>query len=552
MHLRENRLFTSSLFLIIVLIVLSWYLFIFKIGQPSLWETDEAIYGEVAKEILRYGDWWTLRFNYREWFDKPPLYMWLTASLYSFFGWNEFTTRIWSALFGIGVVIAVYFLGKTMFNKRVGFLSALILATSFQFIVQSRIALVDVPLTFFVSLSILFFYLGHLHPDKSWYYLLSSLCMALAALTKVPVVVLMPVSIIAIYLLFTKKAGRLRGMRLPWLLAVFLVVASPWYIIELLRHGRVFVDNFFLVRTISRFTTEFEGHTGPAYYYVPILFLGFFPWSSFLPYSFVRLFRKWKAMGSEERAKHILLVVWFIMIFLFFSLAKSKLPGYIFPLYPACALGTALLWEEFIVSKTITRKRGPLISFALYFILVAAFAVILIFVARSSFPLEYSLFRGAILLIVVGLFVGGALSVVFLFLKKNAVFSLIALLGTMCFLVWVLTTYVMPLTEVFKPTKFLAHQITSTYQSGERIGNYPASKENFMSFDCALIYYSDHPVVGIETPDDLKAFFASEKRVYCLMATKAYQEVEHHLKGTPLYVLDQRGGKILLSNRQNE
>jgi len=51
-------------FLVFILITLSTYLFVFKLGEPSLWNMDEPIYGEVAKEILKLGDWITLHFNY--------------------------------------------------------------------------------------------------------------------------------------------------------------------------------------------------------------------------------------------------------------------------------------------------------------------------------------------------------------------------------------------------------------------------------------------------------------------------------------------------------
>jgi len=537
-------------FLIFILIAFSTYLFIFKLGGPSLWETDELIYGEVAKEILKSGDWITLHFNYREWFDKPPLYMWLTAFFYRFFGWNEFTTRIWSSFFGIAQVMVIYFFGKILFNKRVGFISAIILATSLQFIVQSRLALVDVPLSFFISLSILFFYLGCMNPDKSWHYLLSSFFMALATLTKGPVGIIIPVLIIGIYLLLTKSLGQLKRMKLLQVAIVFFLVASPWYIIELMRHGWTFIDNFFLLRTVSRFTTSFEGHTGPVYYYISVLFAGFFPWSSFLPFSFFHLLRKGKRGEVVERKKSFLILVWFAVIFVFFSAAKSKLPGYIFPLYPVCALSVGKLWDEFIVSKTIIGKKALFASFTIFFTLLVVLTLAVVLVAKASFPLEYSLSGKVVILTIAGLFISGIFSFIFLIFKKNAFASLAGLVGGMCFLVWVLTIYILPLTETFKPTKFLAKQIKSVIQPGEKIGNYPASDENFMSFDCSLIYYSDHPVTGIDSRENLKVFLTSKERVYCVMSKKDYQEVEKQLYDVPVYVLDKKGGKVLLSNKQ--
>lgn len=549
MQFEKNKLYNSSFFLIVLLVALSSYLFIFKIGQPSLWEADEAIYGRVAKEILKFGDWATLRFNHREWFDKPPLYMWLTASFYYFFGWSEFTIRIWSALFGVGQVIVVYFFGKTMFSKRAGFFSALMLATSLQFIIQSRLALVDVPLSFFISLSLFFFYLGYINPGKKWYYLFSACCMALATLTKGPIGVLFPVFIIGIYLVITKNLGQLKKMKLPWLVAIFLLVASPWYIIELMRHGRIFLDHFFLLRMVGRYRTAFEGHTGPVYYYFLILLLGFFPWSSFLPYSFVNLLRKIREWKEREREKVLLIAIWFIVIFVFFTMAKSKLPGYILPLYPACALSVGWLWDECI---KLTKRKGLLVSYVLFFLLVTALIFALIFIAKFFSPSEYSLFSSFFLVIIAGLFIGGIFSFIFLIFKKNVFLSLTGLVGAMFFLVGVLTLYILPLAETFKPMKLFAHQINSIIQPGEKIGNYPASDEDFISFDCTLIYYSDYPVIGVSNLKDLKLFLTSEDRVYCVMSETDYQEIKEQLEGISLYILNQKSGEILFSNEKNE
>lgn len=545
-----KRLCEKDILLIAILAGLSIYLFLFKLGGPSLWETDEPIYGEVAREILKTGDWITLHFNYREWFDKPPIYMWLTALFYYFFGWSEFTTRICSALFGIGEVIAVYFFGKILFNRRAGFFSALVLATSLQFIIQSRLALVDVPLSFFITLSLLFFYLGYINPDKTQYYLFSSLCMGLATLTKGPVGAIIPVLIIGIYLILTKSLFRLKRMRLPLVISIFFLVASPWYIMQIIRHGGTFIDRFFLLRTISRYTTSFEGHTGPFYYYLGVLFLGFFPWSSFLPFSFFHFLRGFKEGRGEKRKKSFLILTWFLVIFIFFSSAKSKLPGYIFPLYPACALSVGWLWDGLKDLKNKLKRRGLYASFALFFALLIILTFTLLWLGKVSFPYEYSLFGRFIFLIIWGLFAGGAFSLIFLFFKKNTPLSLLGMAGAMCFLVWVLTIYILPLTEVFKPTKSLAKKINSLIQPGEKIANYPASDGKFMSFNCSLIYYTDHPVVGVESEKELEEFLSSEERIYCVMSEKDYQKVEKYLYNTPLYILSKRGDKVLLSNRK--
>ncbi|MEA3485893.1 MAG: glycosyltransferase family 39 protein, partial [Candidatus Aerophobetes bacterium] len=323
-------------------------------------------------------------------------------------------------------VITVYFLGKSIFNPRVGFLSGLILATSLQYIIQSRLALLDVPLSFFISLSVLFFYLGYTIPNKRWCYLLSYVSMALATLTKGPIGVLLPILIIGLYLLLTKEFGELKNMMLFRGIIIYLAIASPWYIIELIRHGDTFINNFFLQRTVARFLTPFEGHTGPFYYFIPVLFLGFFPWSSFLPYSFIHLISlgEWEAKASptqrdenslvgrgnfsrpiiykflhlkkgwksEEGKKSLLILLWFAVIFVFFSSAKSKLPGYIFPLYPSVALAVGKLWDNFLSPQGQHHRKGIVASFTLFFALLIILLLVIMLIAKPLFPVEYGLF----------------------------------------------------------------------------------------------------------------------------------------------------------------
>lgn len=548
---KKEVFFSREWFLILCLIAICLYLFVFKLGDVSLWETDEPIYGEVAKGILRFSDWITLRFNYQEWFDKPPLYFWITAFFYRLFGWNEFTTRIASALFGIAHVVLVYFLGRVLFNKRVGLFSALILATSLQFIVQSRLALVDVPLSFFISLSLLFFYLGYANPHVKKYYLFSACSMAFATLTKGPIGVLLPAFIILIYLTLARNLPRLKTMKLPWMILIFLAIAAPWYIIEFIRHGWVFVDKFFLLRTVTRFATPFEGHTGPVYYYFAVLFLGFFPWSSFLPLSFFYLLKKNTSENASEREKHFFLLIWIALIFIFFSLAQSKLPGYIFPLYSACALSVGWLWDKFAVSKLPARSKGSYVSFGFFFTILVALMVVLMFVSKTSFPNEYALFGNAVLVAVFMLLGAGIFSFICIMLKKRIFISFLAFVAGMCIFLWILLMHILPFTEVFKPTKFFAQEIKSMIQPGEKIVDYPVTPGHEISFNCSLVYYSEHPVVGVSNVENLKVLFASEERVYAVMDTEDYHRVKVELEGISLYTLHQRAGKILVSNKQN-
>lgn len=547
----KKNILSRDWFLVLILIALCIYLFVFKLGASTLWNFDEPIYGEVAKEMLKLGDWITPHFNYQPWFDKPPLYMWLTALTFRFFGWNELTTRLWSALFGIGGVIVVYFLGKNIFNKRVGFLAGLVLATSFQYIVQSRLGLLDVPLNFFISLSLLFFCLGYKRTSrKRVYYLLFFASMGLATLTKGPIGALLPCLIIGLYLLLAKEIKILKEMGLLGGVIIYLAIAAPWYIIEFLLHGKEFVNSFFLLRHITRYLTSFEGHSGPPYYYILVLIIGFLPWIGFLPYSFIHLVSLKSKWQSMEGKKTLFILLWPAVIFIFFSFARSKLPGYIFPLYPSLALCVGKFWSDSF-ARVASLRKGTILSFLLFFIFIVLIALILaaILIGKIKLPAEYDPSARSLILITVGLTTGTFISFL-AFLKGKLSTSFGIIVGMMCFSTWMLVTYTLPNTEIFKPTKFLAHKITLVIRPEEKIGNYPASDRIAMSFDPSLIYYTDHPVKGIDNEESLLHFLDSKERVYCLIEKKDYLEVKEKLRQIPFYILAERGGKVLISNKK--
>ena len=138
-------------FNILYLLTLSTFFCLFRLGRGSLASWDEALYAVASREIHQSGDWVRLTFFGQPFYDKPPLYFWLTNFCYPFFGVTELSARLPSALCGIGTVWATYFLGSRLFSKDVGFLSAGILLSCADFLHYSRFATLDVTHLFFCT-----------------------------------------------------------------------------------------------------------------------------------------------------------------------------------------------------------------------------------------------------------------------------------------------------------------------------------------------------------------------------------------------------------------
>src|SRR4030042_1014783 len=157
-HQKFIGLFRKTWVQIFILLVFCSLLFILGIGRWDLWNPDEPRYAQVAKEMVDRGDWVLMHVNGNTYVDKPPLFFWLIAlSSFLWQGFTSFSARFPSAFLGTLTVLLTFFLGRKLYGSRTGFLSALILATSFEFAYLSPRANIDATLTFITTTSILLF-----------------------------------------------------------------------------------------------------------------------------------------------------------------------------------------------------------------------------------------------------------------------------------------------------------------------------------------------------------------------------------------------------------
>jgi len=153
-----KRFIAKTRIQVFILLVFCSLLFILGVGRWDLWNPDEPRYAQVAREMVDRGDWVLMHVNGNTYEDKPPLFFWLIAlSSFLWQGFTSFSARFPSAFLSTLTVLLTFFLGKKLYGSRAGFLSALILATSFEFAYLSIRANIDATLTFFTTASLLFF-----------------------------------------------------------------------------------------------------------------------------------------------------------------------------------------------------------------------------------------------------------------------------------------------------------------------------------------------------------------------------------------------------------
>ncbi|MDF2568470.1 MAG: hypothetical protein K0R55_74 [Sporomusa sp.] len=299
----------------------------FYLGNIPLLDPDEPVYAETPKEMINFNEFLSPRIYGEYWYDKPPLYYWLVAGAFKVFGMGEFSARFPSAFLGVACVLALYWFGCQIFNKRAAMAGALVLATSIEYFYLGKAAVTDITLNFCLTLALLGFITKH--------YYLMYIFTGLATVAKGPVGFLFPGAVIFLYLAATNRFSMLKEMRIPTGIILFAVTALPWYLFMYSLHGNAFIETFLGFHNVTRFTSPEHPELVVWYYFIPVLILGFFPWTSILLQS-VWVSLTERSQGNNK--KLLFLNIWAAFIFIFFTISQTKLVSYILPMYPPLAL----------------------------------------------------------------------------------------------------------------------------------------------------------------------------------------------------------------------
>ncbi|MBP2627087.1 MAG: hypothetical protein H6Q68_1798 [Firmicutes bacterium] len=306
--------------------IISIMIVFFNLGGIPLLDPDEPVYAETPKEMFAFNEFVSPRIFGEYWYDKPPMYYWLVAASYKVFGMTEFAARFPSAILAVACALVVYLSGRRLFNERAGMAGALVLTTSIEFFYLGKAAVTDMTLLLFLTISLLSFI------EKRYY--LAYIFAGLATLTKGPIGLLFPGAIVFPYILVTRNWSQITKMKIPSGLLVYAIVAMPWYVMMYNLHGSAFIETFLGFHNITRFTSPEHPEGVLWYYYIPVLILGFFPWTAIMLQSI------WNSLTKSRQDFSVLvfLNIWAIVIFVFFTISQTKLVSYILPMYPPLAM----------------------------------------------------------------------------------------------------------------------------------------------------------------------------------------------------------------------
>ncbi len=329
----------SATYDLLFLFLFAGIFYLVNLGKGSLASWDEGIYASVAKEMFHSGSWLRPTLEGSPWSDKPPLCIWAMVIFYKLLGVNELSVRLFSALTGIFAVIVTYLLGSKLFDRWIGFLSALVLLTSSHFIHFSRFGMMDAPVTFFIALSLYFFWLGR---ERNRYLIFSGIALGLGIMTK-SFTALFTLPIVWLYCIWAKETDVL--WKSSYWIGVILAVliALPWNLYEAFIYHGVYVQDAVTKHLFLRTTKPIDGHSGNLYFYIRTMVNKYHPWTLVSIFSApVFLFQ---AIRSHKK-NIVFISVWIFSIFITITLMQTKLDWYLLPVYPALSITVGYFLEK--------------------------------------------------------------------------------------------------------------------------------------------------------------------------------------------------------------
>ncbi len=493
----------------------------------ALMDPDEARYAEASKEMIEQKSFIVPLYNDTPRLNKPILFYWFQIASFTFLGMNEFAARLPSMGAGLASILLAFFIARLLYDQRTGVMTVFIFIGNLFFFAFSKIGTLDIVLLFFFTLSLFAFVKADLCSEqgmtkkKKWYVVLFALCLGLSFLTKGPVGVIVPLLIIILYLLFTRKLSPFSWKSIAVSILIFLAVVIPWGGALIMKIGISDILSLIGKETAERYFIGFD-HPQPFYFFVLVFFAGFFPWSSFIPVALTRAIR---LSFSERSKKDLFFVLWLVVPIIFFSFSGSKLPAYILPVLPAASVITAAGFVRSMDRSSSTVKGegnarskdwllisgSIIIMIVLFAYLIYGYSVLDQFTDFRNFYFSTMFICLPYLVIVIALSLSKGRKTLF---TVTALFSILFLLA--------INLLAMPEFQKMRSMKGLVVDRISAGQ-WDRIISY---RYNLPS----LLFYSDREVRFVLNEDELRSVAGSNGRTLIVISDKNYKTLSNEEK----------------------
>jgi len=372
-------------FTILGLLIFCYFMFFYGIGHYALMDVDETRYITMARDMFHSKDYMTLFLNGQFFFEKPPLFFWGEVLSFKLFHVvNEFSARFPVAMYGTLSTLLLYFTGKKAVSRKYGIISALILATSVEFIILAKYAILDILLATCIEFAICFGFLTYFvkEENKKYFWWLFYIFSGLAVMAKGVPGIAVPFGTMFFVSIFTKKFKEIFKPQyiIPGSI-LFLLVALPWHLLMFKIHDPLFFNEYIIKHHLARFIDSSHelGRKQPFYFFMLTFLWGFCPWILSAITIFISEVKKWfkkdfsglMSIELTNTQKYLAFnLIAFVVTMAFFSSSSSKLITYILPIYFAAASLMAWAWVQYIDNAKYEKpiQVATYILFGLFFV----------------------------------------------------------------------------------------------------------------------------------------------------------------------------------------
>lgn len=489
------------------------------LGSGTLWDNSETAYGEVAREIVIFHDWVVMHQNGAPWFVQPPLYFWIAALCIKVFGVSSLALRLPAALASLAMAGWTAYAAARFAGTRAGTYAGVVLATSLMQAAIGRLAIMDALLDAAVAWTILLWF-DALQDGNAAAFLWGCVAVALGFLAKGPVAPAIALLVIVPYAIWE---GRSR-VRLPRAAtfaagaALCVAIAGPWFGALVARTGPGSIATLIGYYTIGRYTGTIENQSGPVWYYLPALIVGFFPWIAFLPSAIASAAQTLRVSPRDaqaaSRARLLrLAVTWAVLPLLFFSFAKTKLPNYIALELPALAILCGTFLDEAVQRA---RSRSLFISTASVSLAIALLGVAAaLFLRHNHLSGDFHALSRDLAYLGAAVFAGSLVALLMLLRTTTRPAAPYAIAAAMLAAMCVLALLMLPQAEALKPIPHLVPAIRSNERPGDALAIMNVAGGN------ALMFYTHPGIFILRTLPALQQTICNHPRTLLVAAKSA-------------------------------
>ena len=525
---------TAALFVLLIAAVLPYFI---DLGGSSIWDANEAFYVETPREMLQRGDFISPTFNYQPRLNKPVLSYWIVAGFYKVFHVSVSVQRLPIAFGAVLIILAALLLARAAGNLEAGLWAATGMAVAPRLVMFGRRIFIDIYISMFMALTLLFFAFAERYPQhRRLFLLLMYASVGLGVLTKGPVAAALPALVFGIYLIIHRELRRIGEMMIPLGLIVVLAIVVPWYAALYHRYGWTYITSFIVGENIARYTEGLgvEQRRGLSFY-LPVVFSDSFPWSLCLFGAAAvwladrrTLSRAGTATTDRGFRIRTLLWLWILVIVTFFTFSAAKQDLYIFPIVPAvAALGGLLIARR-------DDSDGPAWPRTLR-ATAATIGLLLAIAGAGTFYIFETV--GKVYALHGAAFVGGAAAIggtvaLTLSLFNRARAALAVVLVSLVTLNWVFVIWVLPSFERYKPVVPLTAAIKERFAEGDVVAHYDVALPS-------MVYYLGQHIEILFDRDAFLKLLKGHQRVFAVLSAGDYEEVAREA-GVPTCILDRR------------